>query len=146
MKIQLTEEVDEALLARLEPLYQHMFSDIRTLQEKAAAKPALHVTAAWDHEALIGFKIGYRTGATTFYSWLGAVDPDRRRAGVGSALMRGQHEALRKLGYTSVCMKTMNRWRGMLILALQHDFLIIGTEEGEKGVKIVLEKALTERQ
>ncbi|MFC4737890.1 GNAT family N-acetyltransferase [Bacillus daqingensis] len=145
MKVQVTEEADEALLARLEPLYQRVFSDVRTLQEKAAAKPALHVTAAWERETLIGFKIGYRTGATTFYSWLGAVDPDRRRAGVGSALMRGQHEALRKQGYISVCMKTMNRWRGMLILALKHEFFITGTEEGEKGLKIVLEKVLTER-
>ncbi|WP_342772619.1 hypothetical protein [Oceanobacillus piezotolerans] len=64
-----------------------------------------------------------------------------REKGVASKLMEKQHQYLKKEGYKIVQTKTMNKWRGMLILNIKHGFDIIGTYTDEKGLhKIILEK------
>jgi len=45
---------------------------------------------------LVGFKNGYATAHTRYYSWLGAVHPDHRRKGIARSLMHAQHQWLRE--------------------------------------------------
>src|SRR5690606_13159766 len=79
----------------------------------------------------------------TFYSWLGGVRPDCRKLGIASELMRKQHEDLKEMDYKIVRTKTMNKWRGMLLLNIRTGFDILETEIAPRGeLKIVLEKKL----
>lgn len=91
----------------------------------------------------MGFKIGYELDHHTFYSWLSGVDSEYRNRGIASRLMAEQHQYLRENGYQIVRMKTMNRWRAMLLLNIKSGFNIIDTCIDEKGLhKIILEKSL----
>lgn len=91
---------------------------------------------------VVGYKIGYARKPTQFYSWLGCVSPDFRGRGIASELMTRQHNWCRQNGYLTIQTQTMNRWRTMLLLNLRHGFDIIGTQQGHRGVIIVLEKSL----
>jgi len=94
-------------------------------------------------EKVVGYKIGYTMDKNKFYSWLGGVDPNYRKHGIGSILMEKQHQYLQEQGYQVVQTKTMNKWRGMLILNLKNGFDIVDTYTDDKGLfKIVLEKNL----
>jgi predicted GNAT superfamily acetyltransferase len=102
------------------------------------------VLAAFDGDKVVGFKIGYEEEPQHFYSWIGGVDPAYRKKGVGSTLMKMQHELLKERGYKIVTTKTKNKWRDMLILNLRYGFDIIGTYTDEKGEpKIILKKELS---
>lgn len=106
-------------------------------------KPQLSFNIALDIEKVVGFKIGYELDENKFYSWLGGVDPNYRKRGIALTLMEQQHEYLKGKGYQIVQTKTMNKWRGMLILNIKNGFDVIETYTDEKGVhKIVLEKVL----
>ncbi|KYG59904.1 GNAT family N-acetyltransferase [Planococcus maritimus] len=101
----------------------------------------IHLALADGHVA--GYKIGYGLDDTRFYSWLGAVCPDCRKLGIASELMRRQHEDLKGMGFEIVRTKTMNKWRGMLLLNIQTGFDVLETEVDSRGqLKIVLEKKL----
>lgn len=90
-----------------------------------------------------GFKLGYENSQLEFYSWLGAVLPEYRGLGIGSALMESQHNWCREQGYARVLTKTQNRFREMLSLNIRHGFDIIGTHASDEGgMKIILEKRL----
>ncbi|CAH0346701.1 hypothetical protein BCI9360_03046 [Bacillus sp. CECT 9360] len=57
--------------------------------------------------------------------------------------MEKQHQYLKEIGYKVVQTKTMNKWRGMLILNIKSGFNVIDTYTDEKGLhKIILEKNL----
>lgn len=124
-------------------LHRNIFGDSEDLVSKMKSKPQLLVQAAMDGEKVIGYKMGYPLDKDTFYSWLGGVDPEYRGKGLASMLMEKQHEYLKEMGYKLVRTKTMNKWRGMLILNIKHGFDVIETYTDEKGLhKIVLEKRL----
>ncbi|MGN7175901.1 GNAT family N-acetyltransferase [Paenibacillus sp. FSL R5-0490] len=124
-------------------LHRNIFGDSEELVSKMKSKPQLLVQAAMDGEKVIGYKMGYPLDEETFYSWLGGVDPEYRGKGLASMLMEKQHEYLKEMGYKLVRTKTMNKWRGMLILNIKHGFDVIETYTDEKGLhKIVLEKRL----
>lgn len=94
-------------------------------------------------KCVVGYKIGYALDDQIFYSWFGGVRPDCRKLGIASELMRRQHEDFRLLGYGIVRTKTMNKWRGMLLLNIQTGFDVLETEVDQRGqLKIVLEKKL----
>ncbi|SFU99050.1 GNAT family N-acetyltransferase [Alicyclobacillus macrosporangiidus] len=94
-------------------------------------------------DKVVGYKIGYEDRTGRFYSWLGGVDPEFRRQGIASELMRRQHEWCRGHGYRVIRTHTKNKWRDMLILNIRHGFDVIGTYTDEKGQpKIILEKRL----
>ncbi|MEK3856144.1 GNAT family N-acetyltransferase [Cytobacillus sp. FSL H8-0458] len=134
--------VDDILKGIMQ-LHRNIFGDSEDLVSKMKSKPQLLVLTAMDGEKVIGYKMGYALGEDTFYSWLGGVDPEYRENGIASMLMEKQHEYLIELGYKIVRTKTMNKWRGMLILNIRHGFDVIETYKDEKGLhKIVLEKRL----
>lgn len=59
--------------------------------------------------------------------------------------MKKQHHYLRETGYKVVQTKTMNKWRGMLVLNIKSGFDVVATCTDEKGLhKIILEKHLVQ--
>ncbi|WP_409293926.1 GNAT family N-acetyltransferase [Peribacillus sp. SCS-26] len=126
-------------------LHSDVFGTSDDLINKMLSKPGLVVLTAMEGKKVIGYKIGYAIDNNMFYSWLGGVDPSYRTQGIASRLMEKQHHYLREQGYSIVQTKTMNKWRGMLILNIKSGFNIISTYTNEKGLhKIVLEKNLFE--
>lgn len=124
-------------------LHQTIFGDAEGLVEKMKAKPNLLIHVAKADDKVIGYKMGYDLTPTKFYSWLGGVNPDFRQLGVATQLMNEQHRLLKEAGKTHVQTKTMNKWRGMLILTIKMGFDVVGTVTNDSGVtKIILEKEL----
>lgn len=101
------------------------------------------VLVAIHDQVVIGYKVGYEDRTHRFYSWVGGVDPEYRKQGIASELMRRQHVWCTLNGYSLIRTQTKNKWRNMLILNLRHGFDIVGTFTDEKGEpKIILEKRL----
>ncbi|TNE62588.1 MAG: N-acetyltransferase [Bacteroidetes bacterium] len=90
-----------------------------------------------------GYKVGYAQEPAVFYSWLGGVLPDFRRQGIAQQLLDAQHHWCRQEGFATIRTKTLNQWKGMLLLNLQNGFDIVHTYKDSDGtLKIVLEKEL----
>lgn len=117
-------------------------SDILTDLTYQQDRTPVLVVLAIDADQVIGCKLGYERKPASFYSWLGCVDQAYRRHGIAAELMRRQHDWCRQNGYRTVRTHTYNQWRSMLILNIRSGFDIIGTEQGRRGLTIVLEKAM----
>lgn len=98
----------------------------RRFREHLAGRRRKLLLVALDGQRVVGYKFGYQDRPGRFYSWLGGVHPDYRRRGLASRLMRKQHAMLERAGFREVRCHTRNRFRGMLILSIQHGFDIIG--------------------
>lgn len=134
---------DAILLDSIGELHKDIFGTSDDLMSKMANKPSLLVITATSGAKVIGYKIGYALDNDKFYSWLGGVDTNFRKFGVGSTLMERQHQYLKEKGYSIVRTKTMNKWRNMLVLNIKNGFDVIETYTDEKGLhKIILEKNL----
>ncbi|WHX42588.1 GNAT family N-acetyltransferase [Mesobacillus sp. AQ2] len=134
---------NEEVLTELISLHSRVFNTSEDLAAKMAIKPQLLIITAITGTKVVGYKIGYELKKDKFYSWLGGVDPDFRAHGIASELMQRQHKHLMEKGYRIIQTKTMNKWRGMLILNIKSGFDIIDTYIDEKGLhKIILEKQL----
>lgn len=135
---------NEKLLEGILKLYSDTFdSSADELLNKMKTKPNLLFNLALNGRKVVGFKIGYEIDEGTFYSWLGGVASHYRNRGIALALMKQQHDYLRRKGYKKVQTKTMNKWRGMLLLNIKYGFDVIETYYDEKGRhKILLEKKL----
>lgn len=115
-----------------------------SIQGELAVRPKFLILVASHGGRVVGFKIGYQDRKWRFYSWLGGVDPDYRKQGIASELMRRQHEWCKEQGYEVIRTQTKNKWRSMLILNLRHGMDIVGTYTDERGEpKIILEKRLS---
>ena len=125
-------------------LYESIFGKppgekVRERLETAA--DLLILIAINEDKQAVGFKMGYRQDPATWYSWLGGVLPEHRGQGIAALLMQYQHDWVKSRHYRWIQTKTMNRWRGMLILNLKHGFNIIGTYTGHDGhTRIILQK------
>jgi predicted GNAT superfamily acetyltransferase len=128
---------------RLTQLHQKIFGTSDDLIDKMAQKPQLLIVLAMSGSKVIGYKIGYELSNEIFYSWLGGVDPGYRGQGIATELMQKQHQFLTEKGYKMIRTKTMNRWRGMLVMNIKNGFDVINTYMDEEGLhKIILEKQL----
>ena len=116
--------------------------DPELIQSRIDGKPNL-VLSAHEGDRPVAFKIGYERDGR-FYSWLGAVLPSYRKLGVAGMLADRQETWARQQGYTTIWMKTRNRFPAMLIMAVRRGFritaIIPGDPVGEH--RIVLEKSL----
>ncbi|MBY6036863.1 GNAT family N-acetyltransferase [Fictibacillus nanhaiensis] len=127
-------------------LHKSIFDESDKLVEQMESKSHLMVNVALVDNKVVGYKIGYAIDRNTFYSWLGGVDPHYRGNGIALKLMEKQHQYLKENGYRIVKTKSMNKWRGMLILNLKSGFTIIRTYINKKGEhKIILEKKLQDK-
>ena len=112
------------------------------IQSRLLGKPHLILTAH-DNDSPVGFKIGYERDGR-FYSWLGGVIPSYRKYGVAGQLADHQEQWAKQQGYTSVWMKTRNRFPEMLLMAVRRGFRIIAIDPRDEigEHRIVLEKSL----
>ncbi len=103
----------------------------------------IHLGLAFMDGQAVGFKIGYASSPTVFYSWLGAVQPRFRGLGIGGALLQNQHEWCQQQGYQTIQTKCMNSNQTMLCLNSKHGFQVVATEQTDEGIKLVLTKSLS---
>ena len=99
---------------------------------------------AYSDTGAVGCKVGYFE-TDHFYSWVGGVCEPWRRKGIASLLAARMEELARARGAVLIRMKTMNKFRAMLLFALGSGFEITNVEPGlsdSDPVKIVLEKKL----
>lgn len=113
------------------------------LDSKLKDKKKVWLINAYDDQKLVGFKLGYQLSQTTFYSWLGAIDPEYQGIGLGKKLLDLQHVWCSENGYEVIETKTMNKWKTMLLLNIKNGFEITRTERNQRGeMKILMEKKL----
>ena len=95
---------------------------------------------------MIGYKIGFKNKPGYFESWIGGVDPNYRRKGVASALIKAQHDCCRDAGFMIVSTINEGNNRAMLIANLRSGFEICGTFLDRRSIlKVMLQKFLKER-
>ncbi len=105
------------------------------------------VAARFEDGSMAGFKLGYRRGATLFYSWLGGVHPKARRQGIARELSVRQHEFAQTHGYEFIETRTRAGNAAMLMLNIDLGFRICGFETDRGGHEVVtFRKELPEKQ
>lgn len=133
------------LLNQFKEIYEASFRkplDEKKYISKIDLHKEFHILVAYDENKAVGLKMGYRLDQGRFYSWLGAVRPEYQGLGIGSELMRLQHQWCLQQGIKFIETRTRNNFRQMIALNLAHGFEIVGTLKDTKGLKILLEKDL----
>ncbi len=102
----------------------------------------IHLDLAFMDGQAVGFKLGYASSPTLFYSWLGAVQPRFRGLGIGGALLQNQHDWCQQQGYQTIQTKCMNYNQTMLRLNAKHNFQVVSMEQTDEGIKLVMAKSL----
>ncbi len=122
--------------------YGHRLSE--TIVSGAEGKQDLIALIAHLEGNPVGYKIGYRMGATHFHSWTGGILADYRRQGVGRRMQNYQHAMLRGRGYKTVGFTTFNKFREMILFGLSSGFQPVGIElKVENEISINFRKDLT---
>ena len=111
---------------------------LQRMQSRLQGRKHLCLAAYVDGQP-VGYKIGYEEAPGRFYSWMGGVLPEYRKRGIARDLLHHQEERCRAEGYNSITVKTMNQFRGMLLMLIQEGYDIAGLE---LSGKIVLRKDL----
>lgn len=93
-------------------------------------------------EQLVGFKIGYATKLSHYYSWLGGVHPQWLRQGIARQLMEQQHTWLVSGGFTVVETGAQAKNEAMCELNLNSGFEVVGSREKRRGLQLIFEKQL----
>ncbi|TDK22318.1 GNAT family N-acetyltransferase [Luteimonas aestuarii] len=114
------------------------------LEQRLQAGRGALILVACDGQRPVAFKAGYALAQDTFYSWVGAVLPGYRRAGIARKLLHGQEDRLRKTGHRRIRVKSRNAFPGMLRLLLGEGYRIVALEPvpSAEDPKVVFEKIL----
>ncbi len=89
----------------------------------------------------VAYKLGYWLAPDIFYSWLGGVLPAYRQQGIAKKLLLEQEQRVFELGAKEIRVKSMNRYKSMLLLLVAQDYVITGTENFNEGeMKILFSK------
>lgn len=133
---------DVVALTELLPEFKDPYGP-EAYRKRFQEKPHL-ISIANIKDRTVGFKVAYERKGYC-YSWLGGVLPDCRGQGIASALADAQETWAKEQGYPTITMKTRNRHRNMLHMALKRGFNIIGFEARaeENEHRIWLRKSLT---
>lgn len=116
--------------------------DSEKIQRKLSSASRALLLSAWVDSACVGFKWGYERDPLCFYSYLGAVHPEFRGLGIARELMEKQRSWCLKMKYKKIQTKSHNQYIEMMILNLRSGFEVVGTEESNRGLKIIMEKKL----
>jgi predicted GNAT superfamily acetyltransferase len=126
-------------------VYQQLFEDAKLdfFVDRIQTKEDLIIVLSYNEKKLIGFKLGYRYGENTLYSWVGGVLPSYRKQGIAQKLLELQHQTAKEKGYKKVRTKSMNRFKPMMALNLKNGFDIVKVYTNDSGqTKIIFEKPL----
>jgi GNAT superfamily N-acetyltransferase len=101
------------------------FDQRRSLAQLQARLPAgaLVLIAEADGQP-VGFKLGYAAEDGSLYSWLGGVLPAHRKTGLAQRLLEVQEAWASAHGFTSITVKSMNRYPAMLRLLIRNGYQI----------------------
>jgi len=109
------------------------YLSFQEMKEKLAGN---YLVVVAEHEGiLIGFKLGYPISTSEFYSWLGGVIPAYRNSGVAQSLLDFQEDWVRKSGFISISVKSMNRFPSMLRLLIKNGYRIKSVESFDDSEK-----------
>ncbi|MFY8275515.1 GNAT family N-acetyltransferase [Pseudoalteromonas sp. SSDWG2] len=97
-------------------------ADLAMYQQRIGDSEHLALVATYEAK-VVAFKLGYAKSANTFYSWLGAVDPQHRGKGIAKALLLAQEKWACERGYTQIEVKTMLRFDAMLAMLRSHGYI-----------------------
>ena len=120
---------------------------VKTPAEKLAGRlmGRVHLLlVAKDNGEPVGYKLGYALSDSEFYSWHGAILPAYRKQGIATRLRKTQEEWVRKNGFKTISVKSMNRFPAMLQLLISSGYKISGyIDEGDtSNSKILFSKRL----
>lgn len=113
--------------------------DIEYLQTRLANKRFISLVAELNNQ-MVGYKLGYWLDNHNFYSWIGGVLPQFRQNNIAQSLLDEQERRVIESGGSNIQVKSMNRFKGMLIFLLKNDYQVTGYET-LKG-KILFDKPL----
>ncbi len=91
---------------------------------------------------MVGFKVGYAATARRYYSWLGGVDPDVRRVGIGVALMERQHRWAEEAGFELVETEVAQNNHAMQQLNERSGFVAAGIRFDQEVPRVIYRKRL----
>lgn len=77
-------------------------------------------------ERPVGFLLGFELKPRVFFAWFCGVLPAHRRQGVGSQLLEALHSWAKQNEYEMIRCECHNQHRALLLMALQHEYDIIG--------------------
>ena len=121
--------IDEAIdvLRRVPELFSG--DDDRAEFARRLDQPSALILIAESDGRSVAFKAGYdRYRDGSFYSWLGGVAPEARRAGLAAALLDRQEAWARARGYARIHVKTRNRFVAMRVLLATHGYRIVSVD------------------
>lgn len=105
-----------------------MLYDSQYYAERIAGKESC-VLVAYSEDVPVGFIVAYdKDDDGSFYCWMAGVDPQFRRMGVLSALMRYLNSWAKKRQYTKIRIKTRNNRREMLAYLIKEGYYCIEVE------------------
>ncbi|KZX02181.1 GCN5 family acetyltransferase [Pseudoalteromonas luteoviolacea] len=92
----------------------------------------------------VAYKLGYEKSTQHFYSWLGAVIPEYRGSGIAQSLLNEQERWCLEQGYEFISVKSMNKFKSMLMMLLKNNYHIVacnpvndGTDSKIKFLKLL---------
>ena len=139
---------DEALLPEAVDVYNDVFrpkQDIAFFKRRLLGHYNTLILIARVGDRPVGMLIGYEERPGLYRLWLGAVNPETRREGIGSQLFDAAESWAAEHGYDSIRCEASNRQREWVQFAVRHGFDVIGIRyEGERADNmVVFEKGLT---
>jgi len=82
---------------------------------------------------VVAYKLGYWLDERCFYSWLGGVHPDYRKQGIAKILLLEQEARVRVEGAREIRVKSMNKYKSMLLLLIAQDYAITDVQLNSQG-------------
>ncbi|WP_412063650.1 GNAT family N-acetyltransferase [Rubrivirga sp. IMCC45206] len=117
------ERIDVARYPEIQALNRSVFDDTRVIQRLDRDDLVLLLATVGGEP--VGYKVGYRESATTFYSAKGGVLEPWRRRGVARALLAALEQEARRLGYARFAYDTFpNKHPGMTVLGLAQGYTV----------------------
>ena len=134
---------DPPLIHEVTQLARAVFDEpTLALEWRLCVMPHATAVLAREHGRLVGFKLGYATAESRYYSWLGGVHPTARGSGVARQLMRRQHRWLEEMGCAQVETSTDPGNAAMARINLQEGFSVCGTRSTPGRVQVLYLKLL----
>ncbi len=107
----------------IQALNQAVFGDSRVIQRLDRDDLVLLLASVGDEP--VGYKVGYRESASTFYSAKGGVLRAWRKRGVARALLSVLEQEAKRLGYARFAYDTFpNKHPGMTVLGLAQGYTV----------------------
>lgn len=142
---QLTDELLQSIikLTQQVPEFDSRYC-VQDYMQRLNDKPLLIQFISVEGE-LAGFKIGYSERVGQFYSWLGAIIPEFRQLGLATALLNDQEAWAKENGFSSMEVKTYNRFAAMLQMLIRQEYKIAKLQNNANEIddnKLILNKIL----